>query len=144
MIIKDISLHASQYQMINNLEATNFTHNIRDSWILKITDNEGFVGYGEASPLFPFNNESFEESGYCIEGFKLALSNINDDISLDELIILSDVHSLNAPSANFAIQTAIYDLFSKNNNKSFSIFINKKSLTEVKSNGIYGLTSINN
>ena len=144
MIIKDISLHTSQYQMINNLEATNFTHNIRDSWILKITDNEGFVGYGEASPLFPFNNESFEESGYCIEGFKLALSNINDDISLDELIILSNVHSLNAPSANFAIQTALYDLLSKNNNKSFSTFINKKSLTEVKSNGVYGLTSINN
>ena len=46
MIIKDISLHANQYQMIQSLKATNFTHNIRDSWILKITDNEGFVGYG--------------------------------------------------------------------------------------------------
>lgn len=144
MIIKDISLNANQYQMIQSLKATNFTHNIRDSWILKITDNEGFVGYGEASPLSSFNNESFEESGYCIEGFKLALSNTNDDISLDELIILSNVHSLNAPSATFAIQTAIYDLLSKKNNKSLSAFMNKKSLTEVQSNGIYGLTSINN
>ena len=97
-----------------------------------------------ASPIHPFNNESFEESGYCIEGFKLALSNINDDISLDELIILSNVHSLNAPSATFAIQTAIYDLLSKKNNKSLSAFMNKKSLTKVKSNGIYGLTSIKN
>ena len=113
MIIKDISLKANQYQMINNLKTTNFTHNIRDSWILKIADNEGFVGYGEASPLPSFNIESFEEAGYCLEGFKLALSNINDDISLDELIILSNVHSLNAPSANFAIQTALYDLLSK-------------------------------
>ena len=144
MIIKDISFQAHQYQMINNLETTNFTHNIRNSWILKITDNEGFVGYGEASPLYPFNNESFEESGYCIEGFKLALSNINDDISLDELIILSNVHSLNAPSATFAIQTALYDLLAKKNNKSLSNFINNTSLKQVQSNGIYGLTSIKN
>ena len=129
MIIQNISLEPIQHQMLNVVKTAYDTHDIRNSWILKITDNYGFIGYGEASPIHPFNNESFEESGYCIEGFKLALRNINDDISLDELIILSNVHSLNAPSATFAIQTAIYDLLSKKNNKSLSAFMNKESLT---------------
>jgi len=143
MIIQNISLEPIQHQMINSVKTAYDTHDIRNSWILKITDNYGFIGYGEASPIHPFNNESFEESGYCLEGFKLAISNINDDISLEELIILSNVHSFNAPSATFAIQTAIYDLLSKKNKQPFSTFINKNSLTEVKSNGIYKLTSIN-
>ena len=143
MIIQNLSLEVVHYQMINNLQSSSFTHNFRNSWIIKITDNDGFTGYGEASPLPEFNTESFEESGYCLEGFKLAVNGIDDDISLDELLILSNVHTLNAPSSAFAIQTALYDLLSKKNNKSFSVFINQDSLLEVKSNGVYDLTSIN-
>tara|TARA_B100000029_G_scaffold509358_1_gene598373 strand:+ start:1753 stop:2778 length:1026 start_codon:yes stop_codon:yes gene_type:complete len=143
MIITDISLKIVQYNMMHDLPSSNFTHNIRSSWIIKITDNHGFIGYGEASPLPQFNTESLEQSGYCLEGFKLALKDINEDISLDELLILSNVHTLNVPSANFAIQTALYDLLSKKNNQPFSIFVNPNSLTEVQSNGIYKLTSLN-
>ena len=143
MIIQNISLEAAHYKMINNLHSSSFMHDIRNSWIIKITDNDGFIGYGEASPLHEFNMESFEESGYCLEGFKLAVKDIDDEIDLDELMILSNVHTLNAPSATFAIQTALYDLLSKNNNQSFSTFINANSLSEVKSNGIYNLTSTN-
>ena len=55
---------------------------------------------------------------------------------------MSDIHTLNAPSACFAIQTALYDLLSKKNNKTFSQFINSKSLLKVKSNGLYNLTRL--
>ena len=143
MIIKDISLKVADYQMINNLQSFTFTHSIRSSWIIQITDNDDFIGYGEASPLPMFNIESFEESGYCLEGFKLAVSNIDDDINIEELLILSDIHTSNAPSACFAIQTALYDLSSKKNNKTFSQFINVQSLLRVQSNGLYDLTALN-
>ena len=142
MIIKDISLKAADYQMINKLTSSNFTHNIRNSWIIKIIDSDGIIGYGEASPLPSFNIETFEASGYCLEGFKLAANHIDEEISLEELIILSNVHTLDAPSAAFAIQTALYDLISKKNNQSLSSFINPDFLSQVKSNGIYNLTSI--
>ena len=142
MIIKDISLKAADYQMINKLTSSNFTHNIRNSWIIKITDSDGIIGYGEASPLPSFNIETFEASGYCLEGFKLAVNHIDEEISLEELMILSNVHTLDAPSAAFAIQTALYDLISKKNNQSLSSFINPDFLSQVKSNGIYNLTSI--
>ena len=142
MIIKDISLKATDYQMINKLTSSNFTHNIRNSWIIKITDSDGIIGYGEASPLPSFNIETFETSGYCLEGFKLATNHIDEEISLEELMILSNVHTLDAPSATFAIQTALYDLISKKNNQSLSGFINPDFLSQVKSNGIYNLTSL--
>jgi len=144
MIIKNLSLKAANYKMVNKLKSSNFTHNIRNSWIIKIEDNDGFIGYGEASPLPSFNRESFEEAGYCLEGFKLAIRDINEPISIEELIILSNVHTLTAPSATFAIQTALYDLLSTKNNQSLSNFINSNSLSSVQSNGIYNLTSINN
>lgn len=142
MIIKDISLKVVDYQMINNLQSSTFLHSVRSSWIIQITDNDDFVGNGEASPLPIFNIESFEESGYCLEGFKLAVSNIDTDINLEELLILSDIHTINSPSACFAIQTALYDLLSKKNNQTFSQFINSKSLLKVKSNGLYNLTTL--
>ena len=144
MIIKNLSLKAANYKMVHSLQSSSFTHDIRNSWIIKVIDNDGFIGYGEASPLPEFNMESFEESGYCLEGFKIALNNIDDEIDLDELIILSNVHTLNAPSASFAIQTALYDLFSKRNNQPFSKFLNSNSLLEIKSNGIYNLTTSKN
>ena len=144
MIIKNLSLKAANYKMVNKLKSSNFIHNIRNSWIIKIEDNDGFIGYGEASPLPTFNRESFEESGYCLEGFKLAIRDINEPISIEELIIFSNVHTLTAPSATFAIQTALYDLLSTKNNQSLSSFINSDSLSSVQSNGIYNLTSINN
>ena len=144
MIIKNLSLKAANYKMVNKLKSSNFTHNIRNSWIIKIEDNDGFIGYGEASPLPSFNRESFEEAGYCLEGFKLAIRDINEPISIEESIILSNVHTLTAPSATFAIQTALYDLLSKKNNQSLGSFINSDSLSSLQSNGIYNLTSINN
>ena len=144
MIIKNISFKVADYKMVNKLKSSNFTHNTRNSWIIKIEDNDGFIGYGEASPLPSFNRESFEEAGYCLEGFKLAIRDINEPISIEESIILSNVHTLTAPSATFAIQTALYDLLSTKKNQSLSSFINPDSLSSVQSNGIYNLTSINN
>ena len=74
MIIKNISLKVEDYQMINKLQSSSFNHKIRNSWIIKITDNDDFVGYGEASPLPFFNMESLKnflkilknkKNGFC-------------------------------------------------------------------------------
>ena len=59
MIFSDISISPKTYQMIKNFESS-INHSSRDSWIIKITDGDGFSGYGEASPLSSFNEETFE------------------------------------------------------------------------------------
>ena len=144
MIIKDISVYPACYKMFNILESSSKLHQDRDSWIIKITDIDGYVGYGEASPLPKFNDETFEESGYALEGFKLALKEVNDSIALDEMMILIRVHTLSTPSANFAIDTAIYDILSQKENLSLNKYLNLQALSEININGIYGLTNLDN
>ena len=63
MIIKDISIFPVCHKLVNHLETTNFIHTDRDSWIIKITTNVGYIGYGESSPIPNFNDETFEASG---------------------------------------------------------------------------------
>tara|TARA_B100000614_G_scaffold40241_1_gene33001 strand:- start:2767 stop:3783 length:1017 start_codon:yes stop_codon:yes gene_type:complete len=141
MKIKNIKLEFNKYQMKNILKSSSYSHNYRESWTLVIEDDLGNKGLGEASPLPQFNNETIIEAGYALEGFKLALTEI-DSVELEELIILSEVHSIDVPSATFAIQTAIYDILSKRHKISMSRFLNENSLLSVKSNGIYNLTDL--
>ena len=144
MIIKKIKLELKHYDLKNKLQTSNYVHESRDSWIISIKDNLGNEGYGEASPLPIFNNESTIEAGYSLDGFKLALSDVNDEIDIEELMLLSEVHTLNSPSAAFAIQTALFDLISKVNKKTISSYINQNSSLILKCNGIYSLTSLEN
>ena len=144
MIIKDISIYPVCYEMLNVLESSTILHKNRDSWIIKITDIDGYIGYGEASPLPDFNDETFEESGYALEGFKLAFKGINDNMALDELMILIQAHTLNSPSANFAIDTAINDILAQQKNCSLNKYLNFQALSEININGIYGLTNLDN
>ena len=113
MIIQNIDIKHVAFDMVNNLDTFSIKHNKRDSWLIKITEKYGTIGYGESSPLVGFNNETFDQAGYALEGFKLAVNNLNEDLDLDEILILANVHSLDAPSATFAINSAIYDIESQ-------------------------------
>lgn len=144
MIIRDILVYPICYEMFTALESSANLHQNRDSWIIEITDIDGYVGYGEASPLSNFNDETFEESGYALEGFKLALKGINDNIALDEMMILIKAHTLNTPSAHFAIDTAIHDILAQQKKCSLNKYLNFQALSEVNINGIYGLTNLAN
>ena len=144
MIIKDISVYPVCYNIIRRLKSFSMIHKDRDSWIIKITDENGYIGYGEASPLPNFNEETFEASGYALEGFKLAIEGIDDDIDLDEIMILIKAHTLNIPSANFAIETAVSDILSQKENLPLNKYLNSEALSKVLVNGVYELTNLKN
>ncbi len=143
MIIKDISIFPVSHKLVNHLETTNFIHTDRDSWIIKITTNDGYIGHGEASPIPNFNDETFESSGYALEGFKLAINGVGE-IEIDEIMILIKAHTFETPSANFAIETAIYDILSQQKHSALSNFLNSEALSQVHVNGVYQLTTLNN
>ena len=143
MIIKDISIFPVSHKLVNHLETTNFIHTDRDSWIIKITTNDGYIGHGEASPIPNFNDETFESSGYALEGFKLAINGVGE-IEIDEIMILIKAHTFENPSANFAIETAIYDILSQQKHSTLSKFLNSEALSQVHVNGVYQLTTLNN
>ena len=143
MIIKDISIQSKCYNSINRVKSYSMNHQDRYSWIIKITDSDECIGYGEASPLPGFNDETFDAAGYALEGFRLAIIE-NEYIELDEIMILIQIHTIDAPSASFAIETAIFDILSQHQNVGLNKYLNPKALPQIKINGLYKLTSLDN
>ena len=102
----------------------------RSGWIIKISSN-GKIGFGDASPLEFFSRESYEQSRYGLEGFKIAIES-EEDYSFEELIKLSEAHGELHPSVEFAIDSAVYDLESKLKNISARNLISESCIDYVK------------
>ncbi|MAV64508.1 MAG: o-succinylbenzoate synthase [Pelagibacteraceae bacterium TMED237] len=110
-------------------------HSFRKGWYIKIFSNE-HVGIGEAAPIPGISKESHAEAGYAIQGFMVALKDVDYSVSIDEMLLLAEVHGCNVPSAKFAMQAAVYSLFSQNSNKIISKFLNQESNDSIMINSI--------
>tara|TARA_B100000686_G_scaffold327709_1_gene386874 strand:- start:223 stop:1254 length:1032 start_codon:yes stop_codon:yes gene_type:complete len=143
MIFKEILILPQSYKLATQFSSS-INHASRASWIIQITDINNFTGYGEASPLPEFNSETFEMAGYALEGFKLAISNSSEDFEIEELMILIGAHTYDAPSACFALQTAIYDILSQQKYMSLSKYLNPNASTHLEINGLYQITNNKN
>ena len=130
MKIDAINFHPYKIFFKNEYANSKISIKERKGWIISISNGD-MVGYGDASPLDEFSNESYEQAGYGIQGFKLAMDGI-DDIDFEEALQLASAHGEMQPSVQFAIETALYDLQSKIDNISLYRFLNSKSLDTVK------------
>lgn len=139
MKIKKIKIYSMTHLVESSLKTANYNHANRDSWIIEITNSDNITGYGEASPLPNFNNETYEQVGYSLEGFKLALEGTKE-IDLKEILIMSKVHCFEVPSACFAIETAIYDILAKENSLPMNLYLNSNAFSKISVNGIYMLS----
>ena len=130
MILDSISI--SPYKLIFKKRYSNAKHSLefRKGWIINLSSN-GLNGYGDCCPLEKFSFETYEESGYALEGFKLSIDRGNE-IDFEELIQLSEVHGESQPSVQFAIDSAIYDLYSKMDKIPLNKYLNSKSLSSIK------------
>ena len=121
-----------------NLGKTKFLN--RYGWYIKIYSGT-LCGIGEAAPIPGISSENHEEVGYALNGFKLSLEGIDYDIDLEELLLLSDIHGFNINSSKFAMECAIYDLFSQYENKSIAEYIQPNFIPEININAIYSKRS---
>ncbi len=135
MVIKEIKIHEYQKTFISKVYFGQELHDIRKGWYIKIIADEA-TGIGEAAPIPSISNECHSQAGYALYGFSLALKDINYDVSNEELLMLSQIHANQSPSAKFAIQTAIYDILSQINGKSISMYINSDSGKHININSI--------
>ena len=122
------SIKISPYELTFKKEYLNSKFSIlsRYGWIINISSN-GVNGYGDCCPLEGFSEESYEQSGYGLEGFKLSIDKTKE-IDFDELMHLAEAHGESQPSVQFAIESAVYDLHSKLNEMSLNKFINKDEI----------------
>ena len=115
----------------------------REGIIIAI-EGEGYTGYGETAPLPGFSSEQLFECRNQIEGFIFAVKDDQIDISVEDLLLLADVHTCNYPSAQFGLETALYDLAAKFSGKSLASFLNSKYSESIFVNGLAGIHSPEN
>ena len=136
MVIKEIKIEEYNRPFISKTYFGQELFSSRKGWYIKII-TEDIVGIGEAAPIPNISEESHSQAGYALQGFSLALKDIDYDVSSEELLLLSEIHCDKNPSAKFAIQSAIYNALSQLQNQTVSNFINPNSLDRVKINSIY-------
>ena len=73
---------------------------------------EDYTGIGEAAPLEGFSRENIKEVTYALEGFYQAID--GESFDSEDLLALVSIHTEDIPSARFALETAFFDLLSKN------------------------------
>ena len=135
MKINKIHIERYEKSFISDIKLGNQYFKKRSGWYIKIYSNQ-YCGVGEAAPIPLISIEDYDATGYALEGFKLALEGIDYDVQLEELLLLSKTHGFNVPSAEFAIEAAIYNLFSQANNQSVAQYLNDNALDFININSI--------
>ena len=135
MKINKIHIERYEKSFISDIKLGNQYFKKRSGWYIKIYSNQ-YCGVGEAAPIPLISIEDYDATGYALEGFKLALEGVDYDVQLEELLLLSKTHGFNVPSAEFAIEAAIYDLFSQANNQSVAQYLNDSALDFININSI--------
>ena len=127
MKISDVSIIPIRQKFKYPLKTSGSNFDYSEGLVITIKSNK-VVGYGESSPLRGFNVESLKEISYALESYRLATFDIGKT-SIDELLSLIPIHSNGYPSVEFGLETAIYDLVSQIDGKSFSKYLNPQRCT---------------
>ncbi|MBC8312350.1 MAG: o-succinylbenzoate synthase [Candidatus Marinimicrobia bacterium] len=139
MKITNVSIIPFQQKFKHPLKTANQVISHCDGFIIKI-ESGNFVGYGESSQLPGFSIESLKEVSYALESYRLALVDLGET-SVDELCSFISIHCDGYPSVEFGLETAIFDLASQIDGKSFSQYLNPNASQTITSNGIVDIHS---
>ena len=121
---------------VKPLQTAGETYTHREGIWLQL-QSENYTGVGEAAPLDGFSRETLKEVHYALEGFHQAVK--GEDFEIDEVISLIEVHSQNTPSVRFALESAVYDMLSKDAGVPLCKYLNSNAKPEIAVNGLVGL-----
>ena len=130
MIIDQINIRPYQLSFKKEYINAKFKINHREGWIIEL-HSSGVIGFGDACPLEGFNEESYSQAGYGLEGFKFSLSG-DDEVEVKELLSLSQAHGESQPSVEFAIESAVCDLASKLDGLPLYKYLNRDASESVR------------
>ena len=121
---------------VTPLQTAGNTYTHREGVWLQLKSGE-FTGIGEAAPLEGFSKETIKEVHYALEGFHQAIE--GESFDNDELFSLFEVHTEDTPSARFALESAVYDMLSKDAGVPLCKYLNSNAKPEIAVNGLVGL-----
>ncbi|MFQ6611348.1 MAG: hypothetical protein ACE5D7_11210, partial [Fidelibacterota bacterium] len=136
MIIDSVEIIPYEISFAVPLKTSTRTIYDHNGFLIKITGN-GFTGFGEAAPLPGFSPDTISDCHDCLLKFRDETGRNGYEQSFEDLVRNMDSSCQSSPAARFGIETAVVDLFSKTENKSFSYFLSPISFTSISINGLY-------
>ena len=135
MKIKNINQIACNLQLNKKFENSSTLYQKKENIIIEII-SDSCIGYGEICTLNNFSHETFQEINWGFQAFIASIDN-TIEYSLNDLLILADINCAHIPSLHFGIDTALYDMESKKNKLSLSLFLSSKALDSIKLSSLY-------
>ncbi len=105
--------------------------NFRDGLIIEISNEERFIGFGDAAPFPGLHRESLKNIIHEIKNRILQLSAFEYDLKQNIFSILKQLPPF-SPSLQFAIEWAFVDLIAKTNKVNPAILFNPNPEKNVK------------
>ena len=135
MRIKKIQQTTSVFNLDQKFCNAKTQYSTKENILIEII-TDSVSGYGEISPLEKFSTETMQEIHWGLEAF---IQSIDYDInySLNDLLVLAEIHCNQIPSLHFGIDTALYDIESKKNQASLSKFLSSASYDNIKFSSLY-------
>ena len=135
MKIKKIQYNPCSLKLNQKFCNSKTQYSIKENILIEIITGS-ISGYGEISPLEKFSTETTQEIQWGLEAFIQAID-YDADYSLNDLLILADIHCNEIPSLHFGIDTALYDIESKKNKVSLSKLLSSRSYDYIKFSSLY-------
>ena len=134
MIIRDFKFIPYKLKLKSPFKNASFAINEREGFIIRIVDENNFVGFGEVAPLPGFSLENIENCDVALN--KLHYSIIEKSAKKIDFDLIQELQSIsNLPSLSFGIEQAVISLLIKRGELS-SLLTNSKP---IEINGLVGI-----
>ena len=137
MKIKKIESYPYELKFKKPFITAKGSYEYRNGFIIKFF-SDSYIGLGEVSPLDGFNKESLQECYYALEAINQAINN-TDNIEQPDLFDIFYLHAISMPSLLFGLETAVFDILSKESKLPLNKYLNNDSNKLLNLNGIHGV-----
>jgi len=134
MIIRDFKFIPYKLKLKSPFKNASFVINDREGFIIRIVDENNFIGFGEVAPLPGFSLETAEKCDIALN--KLHYSIIEKSAKKLDFDLIHELQSISSlPSLSFGIEQAVISLLIKRGELS-SLLANSKP---IEVNGLVGI-----
>ncbi|MDY7231610.1 o-succinylbenzoate synthase [Hyalangium rubrum] len=139
MRIIETRLAPSRLEFVRPLKTARATYAAREGFLVRLVDEEGRVGQGEAMPLPEFGTESLDTCERVLRGH---LARLGEQLIADRLEAIPEVFtepgtgSSWAPAAAHAVELALLDLLAQRRKVPLSQLLEPNARSEVRVNAL--------
>jgi o-succinylbenzoate synthase len=134
MRIEEVALEPLRLELFRPLRTARATYEAREGFVVRLVDDEGHVGWGEAMPLPEFGTES---RAACEEALHKHLERLRAEPIPEELDELAgSLRVPETPAARHALEQALLDLLARRQGMPVSRLLSKHARPEVTVNAL--------